>query len=117
MGISPAKGERCLGSSARLLRVGSDEFREGGADLRWRILLDEVPPLDRNLPLIPPGATEVARAAGHYGARIAEDEQLRHVALGEPLAVTIDDCRDVGGLAVDRDLTRPGQRRQPRLAL
>src|SRR5882672_9279384 len=73
--------------------------------------------LDGGLPLVRPAAAEIARSAPHDRSGIAQDEELGEIASSEPFAVPLDDRGHVRRLALDRDLTRPRERRQPRLAL
>src|SRR5260370_38091897 len=91
-------------------------IREGGADFVRRILLDKVQALDRDLALIRPFAAEVALTTGQDRARLGIDEELGHGASAEPLRVFAHDRNDVGGLAVNRNLARPRERRWARFA-
>src|SRR5262245_52071548 len=93
-----------------------DELRDRGADLVGAVLLDEVRPVDRGLGEVGPRPDERADPAAlddHPRRRV--DEQLRHIAMAQPIAVVVDVRHDIGGLAVDGDIARPRQRRPPRL--
>ena len=67
--------------------------------------------LDGDLGLVRPAAADLALAPSEDRAGLGVDEELGHVARGEPLGVGLDGAHDVGRLAVDRDLARPGERR------
>src|SRR5208282_2520927 len=105
MAVHPAR------FSDRFVPVG-----EGASYLVRRIFLDEVDALDRYLALIRPLAAVLALRSGQDGARIGVDEQPRRRAFFEPLRIAVGDRDDIGGLAVERNFTRPGQGRTPRLA-
>src|SRR5207244_1229172 len=105
-GGSRAVAARCRQRSAE----PRDEVRHGPADLVGRVLLDEVRAADRDLLLVREGPAEGAQRPGQEEARVAVDEELRHRALREPVGVRLGDLDHVGGLAVQRDLARPGER-------
>ena len=66
--------------------------------------------------LVRPGAADFALAADEDRAGIGVDEQLRHIGFGEPGRIVLDHLHDIGRLALDRDLARPGERRAAALA-
>src|SRR5262245_15232475 len=88
-----------------------EEPGDGAADLRRRVLLDEVASSHGGLLLLRPRATEIALGAREDGPGVGVDEELGDGAPGEPSRVLVHDRDDVGGLAVDRNLARPGERR------
>src|SRR6202023_1624654 len=87
------------------------EVRDRGADLVGTVLLDEMASGDGGFGQVRPGADELADTTADDGARFGIDEQLGHVAFGQPVAVALDHRDDVGRLAVDGHVARPGQRR------
>src|SRR5215470_10091894 len=93
------------------------EFGERRPDLVRGIFLEKVSASDRDLSLVRPGPAEFARAARHDRARLADDKKLWNGAMRQKCPGTLDDRRNIGGLAFDRDLSRPYERREPRFAL
>ena len=90
---------------------------DGLPDLVRRILLDEVDARHRDLGLVRPAAAEVARGADAGSAPgSAFTKSFGSGLVAEPRAVVVDDRDHVGGLALDRDLARPGERRPAALA-
>src|SRR3989449_1250089 len=114
---SGPRGGGYLRAGRRLLRTQRlDELRDRGADLVGAVLLDEVRPVDRGLGEVGPRPDERADPAAlddHPRRRV--DEQLRHIAVAQPIAIAVDVRHDIGGVAVDGDISRPRQRRPPRL--
>src|SRR5262249_25254838 len=96
----------------RLHPVG-DRAPDGGTG----ILLDEVRTRHRHLGLVLPGAAELAHRPDQDCARVGVDEQLWDAVLRHPPGIVGNDPPDVGRLARDRDLPRPGQRRPAILTL
>src|SRR5262245_32024278 len=114
---SGPRGGGYLRAGRRLLRTQRlDELRDRAADLVGAVLLDEVRPVDRGLGEVGPRPDERADPAAlddHPRRRV--DEQLRHIAVAQPIAVAGDVRHDIGGLAVDGAISRPRQPRRPRL--
>src|SRR5262249_29184732 len=81
-----------LRAARRLLRTQRlDELRDRDADLVGAVLLDEVRPVDRGLGEVGPRPDERADPAAldnHPRRRV--DEQLRHIAVAQPIAVAVD---------------------------
>src|SRR4028119_1371930 len=87
------------------------EGGDGLPDLVRRVLLDEMHSADRDLLLIRPRPAELPLRSGEDRARLGVHEQLRHVALRQPLRVVVRDAYDVLRLAVYRELPGPRERR------
>src|ERR1700755_1518524 len=68
----------------------ADEPGDGLADLVRAVLLDEVAPADGRLGQVWPGSDDLAAAVVDGLARFGVDEELGHVACGQPLAVLVD---------------------------
>src|SRR5262245_9076922 len=94
----------------------AEELGDGPPDLGRRVLLDEVAPAHRDLPLVGPRPAELPLRADEDAARLGVHEELGHRARREPPRVGVGDGDDVGRLALDRDLARPGERGAARLA-
>ena len=73
--------------------------------------LDEVQPLHGDLLLLRPRAAELALRADEDRAGLRVDEELRHRAVRQPFRIRVHDRDDVRGLAIDRNLARPCERR------
>src|SRR6516164_10245790 len=73
--------------------------------------------LDGDFALIAKSAAEVLGAVPRIGddcAGIAGDEEFWNLAIRKPSPVSLHDGDDVGRFAIDRNLSRPNKRRQPR---
>src|SRR5580765_9037904 len=93
-----------------------DETRQGPGHSIGRLFLKKVGALDHDGLLVGPGAAELALRANQKAARIRIDEELRYRAGGEPPRVVLDNRYDVGRLAGDWQIPRPGQHRHARSA-
>src|SRR5215218_4599225 len=87
------------------------EGGDGLPDLVWRVLLDVMRSADRDLLLVRPRLAELPLRSSEDRTRLGVHEQLRHVALRQPLRVVVHDAHDVLRLAVYRELPRPCERR------
>src|SRR5215472_5396454 len=96
---------RCSGGD------GAGPGGDGLADLGSGIFLQEMAAANRYLVLVRPAPTEFALGADEDRAGIGIDEEFRDLRCGEPAGIVVDECRDRGRLAVDRDLARPGEGR------
>src|ERR1700757_742478 len=68
-------------------------------------------PLDRHFGLISPSAAKFSLATDKNRAWVSIDKKLRQIVLSEPGAIVFDQLHHMGGLAVDRNHSRPRQRR------
>src|SRR6266852_6365056 len=82
-----------------------------------RILLKKVPASDGDLSLVWPSSAEFAGTTRHDRAGFAHDKELRNCAARKKCPRALDDRRDIGRFAVDRDLSRPYERREPSFPL
>src|SRR5262249_5471336 len=74
-------------------------------------------PADLDLGLVRPAPAELALRSDQDGAGLRVDEELGDIGgPREPVGVALHDLDDVRGLAFDRDLPRPGERRPATLA-
>jgi hypothetical protein len=87
------------------------ERRDGRADFVGAVLLDEMDTGHADFRLVGPGTDEVQGAAADERTGLAFDEQFGDIALRQPRAILLDGGDDVGGLALNRDVARPRQRR------
>src|SRR5258708_10008720 len=101
-------GRRLNAGQTLLLRPQArHEFGRRGADLMGRILLKKMPASNGDLSLVRPSSAEFAGATRHDRAGFAHDEELRNCAARQKCSRTLDDRRNIGWFAVDRDLSRP----------
>src|SRR5262245_31793553 len=116
---SPASchAQRCSSPLCRGIVDGFHKFGQRDADFVRSVFLKEVSAFNRDFRMVRPGATEMPRPFTDDGPGIAENEQLRNFGPRKPFTVTLDDCVHIGRLTVDWDLTRPHERRQPRIPL
>ena len=89
-----------------------DESSDGDSDFGWGVLLQVMYARHRDLLLAGPCVTEVASWSDQHGARISSDEQLWDRAPSEPGTVVIHGRHNICRLAINRQLTRPGQHRK-----
>src|ERR1700751_3301813 len=68
-------------------------------------------PLHRHFSLISPSSAKFSLATDKNRAWVRIDKKLRQIGLSEPGAVVFDQFHHIGGLAVDRNHSRPRQRR------
>src|SRR5262245_26087285 len=91
----------------------ADPAHEAGyglAELIWAILLKEMASFHRHFGLIRPGAAAFALPPHQNGTRIVEEE-LWDIGLREPGGIAFNHFHQVCGLALDRNHSRPCQRR------
>ncbi len=81
------------------------------ADAGSGIFWDVMQARHRQHSLVGPGPAELPQLPGQDAARVGVEEQLGHRCGLQPLPIGLDDLDDVGGLAFDRQLPRPLQRR------
>src|SRR5437764_10672935 len=100
--------------------MGAYLYEPGGdrlSDLVRRVFLEEVDSPDGHLRLRRPGPAKTHQGIAAEGCTwLTLHKELGHLARRQPVRVGADDRRDVGGLAVDGDLARPGERGPPPLA-
>src|SRR5512140_925610 len=73
-------------------------------------------PLNNDLLLVWPIATEITRTPCPNSPRVAEDGELRQCARLELIRITLHDSVNVRRLSFDRDLARPHEHRKARAA-
>src|SRR4029078_2057147 len=87
------------------------ETRTRVADLDGGVFGQKMRPFHRDLLLIGPRPAELTLSANQKPCRIAVDEQLRNRARGKPLRIRLHNLNHVLGTTLDRQLSRPLERR------
>src|SRR5579859_7770237 len=109
--------DRC-GQQLLLLRPQArQEFGQRSADFVGRILLEKMPAPNRDLALVWPSSAEFAGTTRHDRTGFAHDEELRNCATRQECSRTLDDRHYIGRISLDRDLSRPYERREPCFSL
>src|ERR1700738_4956220 len=91
--------------------MGFHPFGNRLADRRAGILLDEMRSGDRHFGLVLETPAKLPDSSDQDRTWLGIDEQLWNLVLRHPLRIVGYDLHHVRGLARDRDLARPGQRR------